>query len=164
MVKGTTCYSMPSAELAVGVYDPPRDVYAITPHEITHVIAYWTVGVGTQDMLIEGLAVATTGSYWANMSVHAAAARLLQERKLRPLDVMFDNQAWLKVSDEDDGVYYNQAGSFVQYLIDTRGNERFRQLYNRASEPEYAAAFQEIYGTPIGAFYAEWLDFLTRGA
>lgn len=159
-VGGTTTFTMPALEVIVSVYNPPGEIYSIGPHEVVHAVVYWTVGMLSSDMLAEGIAVAVTGSYGGPQPVHAAASALLQQGRLRPLADMFDNRAWLDLFDADDFLYYNQAGSFVKYLVETRGIGPFKQFYTRASEAEYRQSFQSLYGLSIEAFHQEWLSFL----
>ncbi|HDP94743.1 MAG TPA: hypothetical protein ENN40_05200 [Candidatus Aminicenantes bacterium] len=160
LVGGTTCYCMPSQQMFVAVYNPPHEVLAIGAHEIVHIVAYWTVGVHASDMLAEGIAVAVEGVYGRNTPVHSAAAELSRIGRLKSLETMFDNRAWVQLMQEDDWLYYNQAGSFVKYLVDTFGPAPFKDFYCRATMTDYRRAFSELYGRDINQVYDNWLQFL----
>jgi hypothetical protein len=49
---------------------------------------------------------------------------------------------------------YTVAGSFVRYLLETRGAERLRAIYATAGD------FEHVYGTSLGALEDEWKRFL----
>jgi hypothetical protein len=163
-VGGTTTFTMPSLEVIVCVYNPPGEVLSIGPHEIVHAIVYWTVGMMSSDMLAEGIAVAVTGSYGGPQPVHAAAATLLRQGRLKPLEAMFDNRIWAGVINEDPFLYYNQAGSFVKYLVESRGIGPFKRFYTRASAGEFRTSFPALFGLSVEEFYREWLKFLEGSA
>jgi tetratricopeptide (TPR) repeat protein len=52
-------------------------------------------------------------------------------------------------------VSYAMMGSFVAYLIEAYGIDRFKRVYARAD-------FERVYGKPIGALAQEWADLLRR--
>ncbi len=52
------------------------------------------------------------------------------------------------------------AGSFVRYLIVTRGLARFESFYRRVTDLTYKQTFQEIYNQPITDFEKEWNHYL----
>ncbi|WP_139205944.1 MULTISPECIES: hypothetical protein [unclassified Bacillus (in: firmicutes)] len=52
---------------------------------------------------------------------------------------------------------YTHAGSFVTYLIETYGLEKFEKVYNQSSLDK---KFQEIYGKTTEELEKEWLLFI----
>ncbi len=157
----------PSLESAAGFYESPQNYGAIGPHELVHLIVYWTVGIMTSLALDEGIAVAVTGHYMRSneypdgIPVHIAAAQLNSMQKIKPVSAVFDNRAWGSVHDQDHVLYYNQSGSFVAYLVESYGIQKFNQFYTRASANEYRSSFQQIYGMSIDDFYQQWIQFLS---
>lgn len=63
---------------------------------------------------------------------------------------------------------YIVAGSFVRYLIETYGMERFRKLYAltplvpRSRDPGDPARWQTVYGKPLAALAEGWRLALER--
>ncbi len=162
LVGGTMAYSIPDLETIVAVYQSDRENFGYGIHEITHVVTYWTVGVGTSAVLTEGTAVFLSGDY-GGRSPHAGALQHLRRGDLQPLTAMFDNEAWAKVQNDDSDLYYTQSGSFVQYLVDRFDIDRFKIFYNRAQHDEYGASFRQIYGIRLEDVYADWVLGLQTG-
>jgi len=52
---------------------------------------------------------------------------------------------------------YNQSNSFVTYLIDTYGIEKFEQIYN---EKELDKKIEEVYGKNIDELEKEWIAII----
>ncbi|WP_342534562.1 hypothetical protein MHB40_10765 [Lysinibacillus sp. FSL K6-0057] len=52
---------------------------------------------------------------------------------------------------------YTHAASFVTYLIDTYGLEKFEQIYN---EKELAKKIEEVYGENSSELEKDWLAFI----
>jgi len=69
----------------------------------------------------------------------AEAVRLLNDRRFTATRRL----AWL------------EAGSFIQYLIDTRGKGSFLRWYRGGS-------FEAVYGSNADALLGEWTDFIKR--
>jgi hypothetical protein len=61
---------------------------------------------------------------------------------------------------------YPLAGSFVQFLIETRGMERFRTLYVRTplvpfdQDPGPGSRWNEVYCIPLACLEREWKSFI----
>jgi hypothetical protein len=149
---------------AVQVYDSVRT--RINAHETVHVIVYQTVGIFKLGFLNEGIAEAIAHYYerWpsGNLTLHKNCKLLLYEEKLFPLDVLADNDRFKEIYlSPESGNYYNQCGSFVRYLIDQYGLDKFKFLLPRAGEDNYKEIFQELYGQSIDEFEKEWRHFLS---
>jgi tetratricopeptide (TPR) repeat protein len=52
------------------------------------------------------------------------------------------------------------AGSFVSYLISTRGNEKLFRLYDEANDFNVDSVFPAVYGESLGKLEGDWLKFL----
>jgi hypothetical protein len=110
----------------------------------------WRVGVNMG--LVEGIA---TAAQWSadELTLHEASAGM------RKLDLAPDLRGILGASgfwSQASGRAYTLMGSFVRYLIDTHGIDRFKVAYPRG---DFAAA----YGKPVGDLIAEWEAWLDRG-
>ncbi len=132
------------------------DLEASLKHEMTHVIAAdfgWSpLRIGKNSGLTEGLAMALERASTTGSSLHHTAA-LIFAAGLNP-DVAalfsFGNFALQNAS-----VSYNIVGSFSRYLIDTRGIELFKKLYNTGD-------FENIYGVKLSNLITEWRASLKK--
>lgn len=113
-------------------------------HELTHVIALG-IGQAHAPLLGEGIAVWLDGE--PEGSHHERAAALAREGKLPTLDVLLTRFR------EDESLTYPAAGSFVGFVIETRGIERFRRIYV-STDP--VADAPEILGAPLAEIDAAW--------
>ena len=151
-------------ESATGVYNSAYR--SINAHETVHVIAYHTIGIAKLIFLNEGLAEAITHFHerWPSgeLTIHKKCKLLLYEKKLFPLDVLADNDRFKEIYlSPEGGNYYIQSGSFVRYLIDQYGLDKFKFLLPRAGEDNYKEIFRELYGQSIDDFEKEWRHFLS---
>lgn len=109
----------------------PLDIYL--DHEIAHVLARQFVSerARTNLLLAEGLAVWATGGHYAREPYHVLAAALSRSDAYIPLRrLLRDFRA------EQHELAYIEAGSFVGWLVSTRGLAAVKELYGRADEPE----------------------------
>ena len=132
-------------------------------HEIVHVIA-----TNGNRFLAEGLAVhahdALAGQpAFPNFGrdLHASAGPYAGQADLVALD-RIPVPARLRLGDLDVRPAYLVAGSFVRFLIETRGMPRFRDLYARSPlvpgsrNPGTTGRWIDTYGEPLAALTAEW--------
>jgi hypothetical protein len=157
-------FSLGEFESAVEVYDSKDEI--INSHETVHGIVYNTIGLGKLSFLDEGIAEAIAHYHerWPSgkLTLHKNCKLLLYEEKLFPLDVLADNDRFKEIYlSPESGNYYNQCGSFVRYLIDQYGLDKFKFLLPRAGEDNYKEIFQELYGQSIDEFEKEWRHFLS---
>lgn len=129
-----------------------EDASSVLAHELTHIVArefahplFSTHRVG----FLEGLAVAAAwdDSYMTPHEWAAALRRLERLPDIRPLvgsTAFFTSSARLS---------YVVMGSFVRFLIETRGSEKFKQAY-------YQEEFESAYGVSIDDMMHEWQMFL----
>jgi len=136
-------------------------------HEVVHVYAGpWGFPVA---LFVEGLAVAYQTNppaadfvpKWSGTPIHVLAQRFRAQGQLIPLAAIAETSAFRA---RDDGIAYPEAGSFVRFLIDTRGLAAMRQLYgamsNDAPLAAVRAAFQSAYGFSLDEAETGWLAFL----
>lgn len=106
-------------------------------------------GVGVNMGLVEGVAFAAE---WPARELDAHQA----SRAMRELGIAPDLGALLGASGfwtQASGRAYTLMGSFVRYLIDTYGIERFKEVYGDGH-------FEEVYGNDVAALVGEWERFV----
>jgi hypothetical protein len=143
----------------------PRD-----NHEYIHVV--FVSGVGFPSALFsEGVAVAHQGAslmgsfdgppQWNGTSVDQLARKHLADGTLPVLDELVESSRFRSY---DSQMTYPVAGSFVRYLIDQRGIERFKQFAARSgntdSQRTIETDFQTVYGEPLATWWSRWRTFL----
>ena len=138
-------------------------------HEVTHVLA-----PNANRFLAEGLAVyaqEALGGQPAYPSfghdLHRKAAKLDRSADIAALE-RYATPTRLRSEALDGREAYIVAGSFVRYLIETYGMERFRKLYAltplvpRSRDPGDPARWQTVYGKPLAALAEGWRLALER--
>ena len=101
--------------------------------------------------LIEGIAVAAD---WPadEVSPHDIAAALHKANLAPNLLVSLSPSGFWK---QPAGKAYQTMGSFVRWLVDTHGIEKFTQVYALSN-------FKEVYGLDIIDLHRDWLEFITQ--
>jgi hypothetical protein len=148
---------------------PVRQGRAATIHEVVHVFA-----PNANRFLAEGLAVYAHehlggAASYPNFGkdLHATAASHADGADLQALDGLATPKR-LELDNLDGAASYMVAGSFVRYLIETHGMEKFRALYAltpivpHERIPSDPARWETVYGKPLAALAAEWKAFIAR--
>ena len=144
---------------------------SVTVHEMIHVFA-----PNSNRFLAEGLAVYANdhlkgppGYPNGGKDLHGAARDLLANADLRALDG-FATPTRLRLSNRLPGRQaYIVAGSFVRFLIETHGLEKFRKLYAQTplvSRERYAGSadrWRFVYGKDLTALEADWRKVVLGG-
>jgi len=119
-------------------------------HEMTHVISFF-IGkeINEIPLLREGLSVYLDQS---GADHHGNAALFLETDEFVPLKELFENFRGV-----DEEVAYAEAGSFVGFLLEKFGVEKFKKLWVRDDFPEN---LKEIYGLSFQEAACEWMNFL----
>jgi hypothetical protein len=145
-----------------------EDVRLDPYHELVHVIAN---ALGSPPPILnEGLAVYASELHGADAlqllgfpgtPVHRAVCKIRNSPDYIPLaDLLaLDNIG----SDENSAAReYAQAGSFVKYLVERHGLERFREAYSllsaREDHDENVRRFHQVYGMAPGELESAWLQ------
>lgn len=144
-------------------YWDEREVHSIHPvddHEIIHII---TKPYGALPFaLTEGTAFYLMVNY-KGRPVLRLAQDLLKEGKLPELSVLFNRGTVARMNPD---VVAPTAASFVGYLMETGGPKKFLELHRVAnlaeSAPQFAQAFEEVYGVDIEKAETEWRELLGR--
>lgn len=142
-------------------------------HEIVHVVA-----PNANRFLAEGLAVYAQERLQGQMAfpnygadVHEEAARLAGPSGLATYVLALERYATprrLRSASLDERQGYLIAGSFVRYLIETFGLEKFRALYDvtplvsGAREPGTPVRWHRSYGKSLSTLAMEWERELRR--
>jgi hypothetical protein len=101
--------------------------------------------------LIEGIAEAADFTDPdGGSTTHQEAAAIVADGKSAPLAELM-GPAFSAVSGPRA---YTLAGSFTRFLLDTRGGDKLRAIYQSAGD------FQGVYGVPLATLETEWRTFL----
>jgi hypothetical protein len=134
-------------------------------HELTHVVAGYDSSLGHWTQ--EGLASFMQDRHGSNEAYptyrlpHALARLVADKDELLPMkEVMHDRrrQRYFGIARPwERWLAYVQSTSFVTWLIDVYGLDRFRRIYNRPVEDiDFVAA----YGKSSDALTADWMGFV----
>ena len=129
-----------------------RSIYAtvdILDHEIVHANAFL---LGDPPLLFqEGIAVLLACGRNTDLKPLNVSA---------PLENLVETSDWVVARDADEFGVYGAAATFVRYIIDHYGTERFLAFYARptrhATRAEVEAAFQEELGIALDDAFADW--------
>ncbi len=125
----------------------------ILKHELTHVLAgafgIARLGLARTPGLMEGLAVALEG-WQGKFSTHQWAKAVMERE--RPPDVKEVMQG-LKFYQFPMKQSYSVAGSFVEFLLQRYGLDRFKEVYR-------TGRFQRVYQLEIHELISQWRSWL----
>ncbi|EFO79662.1 hypothetical protein OSCT_2478 [Oscillochloris trichoides DG-6] len=145
MVQVYTCSSLPRGR-AVN----------ILAHEFVHQLAQDRYGerhLQGDLILLEGLATWGAGSYWLSgeESFRAFVMPWLAAGTSLPLATSYVGRPI-----GDMNTLYYQWASFVEFLMQVYGRERFDALYVTGSSDPGSADYQGVYGKPLAELEQEW--------
>ncbi len=143
-------------------------------HEVVHL--FMSVYGDATALFGEGVAVAfqtdpvagNFDSVFNGEEVHHAARRYLAAGQLvLPLDRIVESDGFRAISDSE--LSYREAGSFVRFLIDRYGIDRFIAFYRTCASYQEAketvkSHFESAMGVSVADAEAAWLEFLRTGA
>ena len=140
----------------------PGRAVAILAHEFIHQLAQDRYGqrhLSADLILSEGVATWGAGSYWLgghpDFRSYVAAQR--RNGSAYALAMSYVGQG----IDVMNALYY-QWGSFVEFLIQTYGRERFDELYITGANAPGSADYARIYGKPLNVLEREWEAWLQQ--
>lgn len=136
------------------------EIRASVEHELTHCIAYMINHHSTRarlELLSEGLAEAMVGER-QGQPIHSLVGSLLKDKEISIRDLT-DNRAFHQLEDS-----YPIAGSFVKYLLDEYGIEKFKFVY-KYTHPKHIylqlnLIFKKAYGKKLDELEKEWREYL----
>lgn len=155
------------------LYDFDRNIHALT-HELTHVLygAGNNFGYEYGALTQEGFAVYTQSNFgqpsFPNMDipVHHLMKYFIDIKKVVPIYDLIDQATTQKLvfsstkNATDEArvwIAYIQAGSFVTYLIEEYGLEKFKNIYN---QPDIAAQAEIVYHKSFHELEEEWHQYI----
>jgi hypothetical protein len=139
------------------------ETWSYFTHEGTHALAQDLLqpkenGGGPDGVLVEGLAVWASDGHYRREPIDAWAA------------LVADSDGYVPLADLRSGPFYEfqhetsylEGASFVKFLIERYGMDRFKQLYGQAtSEADHDEALvQQLYGKSYDDLEREWLAYL----
>jgi hypothetical protein len=146
-----------------------KGVYPLTIHEMTHLYfdGYFLPSISPL-WLSEGMAVymqVLAGKQrpsWIDKSMRL----ILQENALIPFEEMMSVQTLKNYPQEQAELWYTQAYSVVDYLLNKRSRDEFYRFCNelKSQTPVYQALYR-AYGMPfnkVSALESAWLHDLTK--
>lgn len=134
----------------------------IPSHEMTHAIFY-ALGMAIP-FLSEGIA---TFSYyyifcldWKGHSLEHWINEYMDTGRYVPISDLIAGSKFYEVPSE---ISYKETASFVAYLIEKGGIEKFRELYaHSSSENEFKEMVKALYGKNINQMEEEWKKLIMR--
>ncbi len=155
---GVRGYSEPQDGRMYQLYDASGDRgdrEYITAHELGHMLIYPKLGWGANLMLKEGIAMYGSDEFLRRDQVVTvndfAVAAYLQHRLTSAVALSAPSAGFHgRLIDRAD---YDLSGSFVSFLIDTYGMDKFDQVYPTAN-------YSLVYGKPLQQLNQKWIDFL----
>jgi hypothetical protein len=151
---------------------PRQRVVNIMAHEFVHQLAHDHYGprhLKADMILLEGLATWGAGDYWLNGHPNFRAFvrhhYLSEEDNSEEGDEEADNLLPLATSYvgrpiSDMNQLYYQWASFVEYLLETYGRDRFDQIYVTGGRAPGSANYAVIYGRDLATLEQAWRAWL----
>lgn len=131
----------------------------IGEHEDTHLLSLsWGLSIY---LFNEGLSQFMEGSLFGK-DIDVLSKRLMKKNKLYSLKWLLNNKNWDKVKEK---IVYPQAGSFVRYLINTYGLEKFKKVYKKLSRnkkvQDNIKIIENTYLKSVKELEANWKKYLS---
>jgi hypothetical protein len=139
-------------------------VVNVLAHELVHQLAHDYYGdqhLQADMILLEGLATWGSGEYW--LSGQPSFRTFVRQNyyetdKLLPLQTSYQGR-----SIDDMNMLYYEWASFVEYLLEAYGREKFDALYISGAQSPGSADYQGVYGKDLATLEQEWLIWLGDG-
>ncbi len=139
-----------------------NDLAILFHHEFVHYYDRLLGGSFLPAMLAEGLAVYLSGGHFKLEHLGPRAAALLDLGWYIPLNTIADD-----FYNQQHDIGYLEAGSLVQYMIETYGWEKFNRFYRSIPAPENQAisvvmdsSLQSVLGISFNDLEHAFLDYL----
>lgn len=136
----------------------------IMAHEFVHQLAHDRYGdrhLSADMILLEGVATWGAGKYWLGdqQSFADFVRPWISGGSALPLATSYVGRG---ISDMN--TLYYQWASFVEFLIQVYGRDKFDQLYATGSSNPGSADYAGVYGKTLDQLEAEWRDYVLRSA
>ncbi len=130
----------------------------IGEHEDTHLLSL-PLGLSIY-LFCEGLAQFMEGNLFGE-DIDVISKELLNQNKLYAIKNLVDNKNWKKTEPK---IIYAEVGSFIRFLINTYGRDKFKESYQRLSRLNSVAENLKIiengFGKSIENTEADWKKYL----
>lgn len=141
----------------------PNEIYAVYNdsikcigfHEDAHIISYHTLTRPPQVFIREGLAMYFDKVYWG-ISNDAWVYYFLQNDKFISLKDLIIDSKFYSFSDK---LTYPIAGSFVSYIINNYGLEKFKNFYLTLNE-SFEHCFEKSFGISLDEMEKDFIDYI----
>lgn len=154
----------------IELYGVKEDRYPLI-HELTHSLLGYGKDFDTSSGYFtqEGFASYLEEKYGENKTYpHKLVKYFMDANKLIPISNLIDSnldESYFRpvlITEKDVTLRlmsYTHASSFVTYLVETYGLEKFEQIYN---EKDLSKKVAEVYGKNISELENEWIVFLNK--
>jgi len=132
------------------VYEQGSFEYQLAVHEMTHILFYSNIG-GSSSFLGEGVAMYAEAACGDKNKNHKNAIKMINNKEFNSIDEL------LKIdigSDSKTAIGYTVSGSFVGFLIEKYGSQKFLKLWTSYHN------FEAVYGKKLISLEDEWRKFL----
>lgn len=129
-------------------------------HEDTHLLSLpWGLSIY---LFCEGLAQYMENNFM-NKELHSVSRELLNQNKLYSIQWLCDNNNWENV---EPTIIYPQVGSFIKFLIEYYGKDKFKEVYQNTSRNHNMVKnlfeVQKVYFKDINKLEKEWKYFIEQ--
>ena len=132
-------------------------------HELTHIVAR-TLG-DPPAILSEGLAVYMQKDHkWRGKNIDISSREFIESGKFIPLERLFTFTE-IGSKQSQPRISYPETGSFVKFLSDKGGIEKFKALYSNLKNSsdldqieENKKSFYKIYNTSVESIEKDWIS------
>src|SRR5262245_13323481 len=132
------------------------NLFGLIAHEANHVFIIDGLGHAGTYFITEGLASAVISETFHPSGRHFYFPWTRGHRAQLPrISRLVDDGEWNRI---DADTAYKTSASFLAWLLDTYGADRFRQLYPTSSG-EFQDRVMSIYGRSLDELEADWLRF-----
>ncbi len=165
--KGASDRTFPENNVIISIYEQrestkelPEININLCAHELLHVLSYKIFGHDRRSVpfLREGLSVAYagTGGIPAEVTFIWAQQAIIEDNDLS-LSVLNDPEVFYSKINR----HYGLAGSFVKFLVEAYGIEKFKTFYTQFDQPEKINdVLKENYNKTISEIETEWIEFV----
>jgi len=153
----------------------PEQIFAVLSHESAHIIYLRNFPEASHGELSEGIATWAARESWGiwqgSASLEASVRDYIRDSTYLPLYENYDLQRAYNGANclEYRDILYTEWASFVGYLIDQYGMEKFQELSTSAPPDETASSitfkppdYEAVYGYSLNQLEAAWLAWLAE--
>jgi hypothetical protein len=165
---GRECGNLILYPPAGGYACAPRNLIVTTtfinPHELVHILSTGNLSLFINAAFAEGMAVGLGGTYFSRPEYAVAQSRNIAASDLYiPIGelLLMDNQSFLANSQ----VTYQEAGSFVRFLIDRFGLLKLRTLEDCGKQTNnLKSCIEATFSTTVEELERQWLSHINAAA